>query len=145
MGQLTIATIFIVILNLMMWWSQIAVAELNPDGGVCYTLTGSIIDNSITRSGNLSIADNDALNDLPSLEEGVVTEGSTNIFVDAFNKLLSWFKTAPGIKYVYGVVAAPYNVLKCTGLPSLFIAGIGTLWYLVSFLVLVAFIRGGDY
>ena len=63
---------------------------------------------------------------------------------ELFNNILGWFKSAPGIKYIYGVVAAPYNILKCTGLPSRFVAGIGTLWYLVSFLVLIAFLWGRD-
>jgi len=143
MGELTIATIFIVMMNLLMWWGGIAMIEINPAGGTCFGMTGTIIDNGITSSGNLSVIDADIISDLPSTDEGSVEQGSTNIFTDSFRSVMGWFKSAPGIKYVYGVIAAPYNILKCMNLPSLFIAGIGTLWYLVSFLVLLAFILGG--
>lgn len=143
MGQLTIATIFIVIVNLLMWWSQAAMIDINPAGSICYTFTGSIIDNSVTSSGNLSVVDADVLSDLPSAEQGSVQQGTTNVFTDSFRSVIGWFKSAPGIKYAYGVIAAPYNILKCTGLPPMFIAGLGTLWYLSSFLVLLAFILGG--
>jgi hypothetical protein len=144
MGNLTIATLFIVAVNVLMWFAQIAINDINPDGSVCYNLEGSIIDNSVTRSGNYSVVNNDVTDDLPTAAGTISPSSSTSVFTDIFNNILTWFKSTPGVKYVYGVIAAPYNILKCTGLPSSFIVGIGTLWYLVSFLVLVAFIWGRD-
>lgn len=140
MSNLTIATTFIVILNILMWFSQISMLALNPAGSVCYNLEGSLIDNSQTSTGVLS---NDVIADLPE-SQGQVTTDSGNIFTDVFNNILSWFKSAPGVKYIYGVVAAPYNILKCMNLPVEFVAGIGTLWYLVSFLTFLAFLWGRD-
>ena len=140
MGNLEIATIFIVILNVLMWFTQISMLTLNPAGSVCYNIDGTIIDNAQTQSGSYAIVDNDAVSQLPTSESEVSTSSSG--ITDIFNNILGWFKTAPGLKYVYGVVAAPYNILKCTSLPAQFIVGIGTLWYLVTFLVLVAFMWG---
>lgn len=144
MGNLIIATIFIVLVNVLMWFSSIAMLDINPGGSICYSTEGSIIGESIAGSGDGSILDNDALGDLPGVEGTVESGDSGVIITDVFKNVLNWFKSAPGIKYVYGVVAAPYNILKCTTLPNQFIVGIGTLWYLVSFLVLIAFIWGRD-
>lgn len=148
MGNLTIATIFIVLLNVLMWFSAIAMTDINPGGSVCYNVEGTVIAETIYGT-NLSnndqlVLENDILNQLPEAQGTVSAGTSTNIFTDIFNSVLSWFKTAPGIKYVYGVVSAPYNILKCTGLPNAFIIGVGTLWYLVSLLVLIAFLWGRD-
>ena len=144
MGNLTIATIFIVTLNILMWFCTISMLTINPTGSMCYNLGGTIIENTVTTTGNISVVDNDVVGDLPNPQGTVSVGGTTSIFTDIFNNILGWFKSAPGIKYIYGVVAAPYNILKCTGLPSHFVAGIGTLWYLVSFLVLIAFLWGRD-
>jgi hypothetical protein len=144
MGNLTLATLFIVTVNVLTWFCQIAMLDINPNGSICYNLEGSIIDSSTTRTGNYSVVDNDVVGDLPTSAGTITPSSNTSSFTDIFNNVLTWFKSAPGIKYIYGVVAAPYNLLKCTNLPSSFIVGIGTLWYLVSFLVLIAFIWGRD-
>lgn len=145
MGNLTIATIFIVLLNVLMWFSAIAMLDINPAGTMCYNLEGTVISETVAGADiNASVLNNSALNQLPDAQGTVSAGTETNIFTDIFNSVLSWFKTAPGIKYVYGVVGAPYNILKCTGLPNAFIIGIGTLWYLVTLLVLVGFLWGRD-
>jgi len=143
MGNMEIATTFIVVMNVLMWFVALSMLNVNPTGSFCYNLEGSIIDSSITRSGNYSTLDNDIMNDLPTSEGTTVTPSSTSVsFTDIFNNILGWFKSAPGIKYIYGVVSAPYNILKCTNLPGEFIVGIGTLWYMISFLVLISFMWG---
>lgn len=145
MGNLTIATIFIVVANLLMYFSGVAMHTINPTGSQCYSVTGSIIGEKITTDlgSNLTVLENDVVNDLPQAE-GTISTGTTSIFTDIFNNILSWVKSTPGLNYLYGVVAAPYNIMKCTGLPNQFIAGVGALWYLVSLLVLLAFLWGRD-
>jgi hypothetical protein len=142
MGNLTIATMFIVMVNVLMWFGSIAMLDVNPSGTSRYNLEGSIIDSATTRSGDTTLVDNDITNQLPSNED--VSTDSGNVFTDIFTNILGWFKDIPGLKYIYGIVAAPYNILNGMGLPGQFVAGIGTLWYLVSFLVLIAFIWGRD-
>ncbi len=144
MGNLTIATIFIVTLNVLMWLSQIAMLDINPDGPTMYNVEGSLINETILAQGNASVLDDDVLSDLPSSAGTVVTSESTSVFTDIFNNILGWLKSAPGIKYVYGVVAAPYNVLKAMNLPTEFVVGIGTIWYLISLFILVSFLWGRD-
>lgn len=141
MGNMETITLFVVALNVLMFLSGVAMADMNPDGSICYSTDGSIIGESISSSGNYSVVDNDVLNQLPDNQE-VVTSGETNFFTDIFNNIVGWFKSAPGVKYVYGVVAAPYNILTCMNLPNAFVVAMGTLWYLVSFLVLLGFLWG---
>ena len=143
MGNLTIATIFVVFVNVMMFLVQTAVININPNGTMCYSTTGSVIDETMASQGNLGVSSTSALTDLPG-SQGTVTIGDAVGFTDVFNNILSWMKSAPGIKYVYGVVSAPYNILKCMNLPSEFVVAIGTLWYLTSLLILVAFLWGRD-
>lgn len=143
MGNLTIATIFIVALNVLMFFAQTAMLSIHPDGSICYNAEGSLIGETMESQGNMSVSSTSALDDLPG-SEGTVTIGDAVGFTDIFNNILGWMKSAPGIRYVYGVVSAPYNILKCTNLPAEFIVGIGTLWYLVTLLVLVAFLWGRE-
>ena len=142
MGNITTLTVFVVMLNLLMMFSSIGMGEANPGGVSCWSLEGSIINNAQTRSGNFSI-NLDPADELPTSQSDQVS-GESGIFTDIFNKILEWAKSTPGIKYIYGVVAAPYNVLGCMGLPGEFVAGIGTLWYIISLLVLVSYLWGRE-
>lgn len=142
MGDMTLITTIMVLLNVLMWFASLSMTSMNPSGTVCYHLEGSIIEQSVAGSGNGTVLQNNIINDLPGSQGAVSTSGSNNIFTDIFNNILDWFKTAPGVKYIYGVIAAPYNILKCMDLPTEFTVGIGTLWYLVSLLILVAFLWG---
>jgi hypothetical protein len=138
MGNLTTATAFIVFANILMWFCALAMLNINPDGTFCYNYEGSIIEQGVI-SSNSSVVDN-----IPGAEGGSVVSGSTNIFTDIFNSITNFLKTAPGIKYIYGVVTAPANILTCMGLPYEFGVGVGVVWYLISFLVLIAFMWGRD-
>lgn len=141
MSNLTIATLFIVLANILMFFTSTAMIDLNPSGSVCYHSEGSVIDSTVN-TGELN---NDVLGQLPGAQASPVTAGTTTItFTDIFNNILGWFKSAPGIKYVYGVVAAPANLIACLGLPGYVSVGLGGAWYLVTFLVLLGFIWGRD-
>lgn len=142
MGNLEMITGFIVLLNVLMWTGGLAMTNINPDGSFCYNLEGSIIESNIVESGGNLTLNNDIINQLPDSQTSSISTGSTNIFTDIFSNVINWFKSAPGLKYVYGVVSAPYNVLKCLNLPNSFIIGVGTFWYMTTFLVLIAFIWG---
>lgn len=142
MGNLEIITLFVVALNVFMFLTGTAMAAVNPEGTICYNTEGTVLENTAVTSGNYSVVNNDVINDLPEVQGTITTDSGTNIFTDIYNNILGWFKSTPGLKYVYGVVAAPWNILNCLNLPNPFILAIGTLWYLVSLLVLIAFISG---
>ena len=140
MGNLEVATVFIVLVNVLMWFVAVAQASIGFPG-LCYHTEGSIIEQSINQGTNYSVAKNNVLDDMPG-SEGSVQPTNSNWFTDIFNNILGWIKSAPGVRYAYAVVAAPFNILNCMGLPSEFVAGIGAFWYLVSLLALLAFLWG---
>lgn len=145
MGNLTIATVFIVAANILIFMVGMSMAAINPDGNVCTSGEGSLIDETIYQNTNYTVANTNITRDLPTSESSPISAGGTSItFTDIFNNVLEWFTKATGIKYVYDVIAAPYNILKCMGLPVEFTAAIGTLWYLISLLVFVSFLWGRE-
>ena len=146
MGNLTIATVFIVALNVIMFLVGMSMQAINPDSGnICQSSEGDLMSESLYSNTNYSVARTDVLNDLPNSETTQVSAGGTSVtFTDIFNNVREWFLDVTGLKYVYNVIAAPYNILNCMGLPSEFVAAMGTLWYVISLLVLVAFLWGRD-
>ena len=150
MGNMTVTTVIVVFINVMMFFTSTAMLSINPGASSCYNVEGSIIGNriqrdTITGSYNNSVVDSDVLNDLPQSTSYTNSQSGSGSFVtDLFNNILSWFKSIPGLNYVFSVVTAPYNILKCMGLPVEFVVGIGTLWYLITFFVLISFLWWRD-
>ena len=141
MGNLTTATVFILFLNLLMLLANIAIIDINPDGTICNHVNGSMLDDALSTS-DLSVATVRGDVDLPGGQQSV-DSGDTTIFTDIFNSVLNWFKELPGVNYIYGVVVGPYNILKCMGLPNEFTVLVGAVWYLITTLALIIFLRGG--
>ena len=136
MGNLTIATTFIVIINVLMWFSTLGMLAANPDGTMCYNLEGSIIEQVTLENG--TIVNPDVMSDLPE------TSGSISTYSDPFGVIGTWLKSIPGVRYIYSVITAPYNILKCMGMPNEFVVGVGTIWYIITLLVVVGWWMGRD-
>ena len=147
MGNMTVATVVVVLLNVIMWFCAITMTNINPSGSVCYNVEGSIIGNVVSKDSqgayNGSVVDNSALQDLPG-SISTVTVSQTGLGTDLFTSILSFLKTVPGLNYLINVVSAPYNILKCTGLPNEFVVGLGSLWYIVTFLILISYLWWRD-
>ena len=145
MGNLTIATIFIVLANVLLWFSTIAMVSVNPTGTFCYNVEGSIVGNHLVMGANMNTTtlNNDVLSQLPNTE-GAVSTGSTGFFTDIFNNVLSWFKSAPGLKYVYGIVSSPYNIIKLLNLPTALTWVISAWWYGITVFLIIAFLWWRD-
>jgi hypothetical protein len=142
MGNYTMAAVFIILLNVLLFFSAEAMRSVNPSGAVCYHVEGSVIDGKIYNSGNQTTAQSGVLNDLPGAQEAVTT-GSANIFTDIFNSILSSIKSIPGLSFMLSIVKAPSNIFGCLEfLPSAFVAGINVFWYLITFLALLELLWG---
>jgi hypothetical protein len=151
MGNMMIASICIILINVLMFFSQAAMTSMNPGGLMCYSLDGSIIGNQLVKQNATAISydngvvNNSVINDLPSASTSTVNPSSSGGFVtDLFNNILSWLKSVPGLNYIINIVAAPYNILKCMNLPWEVTAGLGTLWYMLSLLALISFMWWRD-
>jgi len=130
------AFIFVMFLNVFMFLSQASMLAMNPDSPQFYTGEGTVI--AELQNGNITTTGSNIY--LPEGQNIEITSG--NPFTDIFNNALSWFKGTKGGMFTYTILASPYNILKATGLPSLFVATLGTLWYGISLFLLVAFIWG---
>lgn len=144
MGNATIAMVFVVVLNMLMWLSQVAVINLNPSGEVFYHCDDSLIESvgGNCTTYNSSVLNSDATDLLPSGQS--VQVATSNPFTDIFNNILGWFKNTWGIKYLYQIVSAPSAILSGIGLPSEVAFALGALWYSISIFVVLAFLWGRD-
>ena len=141
MGNTTIAFTFVMLLNVFMWFSQVAMLDMNDGGTVYYNCEGTILEN-YGECSNHTIT-NSPGDDLPSSSSSV-SPTQTNWFVDIFNTMLSWIKSVPGINYLYAIISAPYNLLKSIGLPGAVCFGLGALWYGITTVIIIGFITGRD-
>lgn len=141
MAQLTTAAIFVIMVNILMWFSAAAMKDIHPglSNGLCFNVENSVIGANVQASGEDYVLKNNISQQLPS-GEGTISPSSTLNFIDTFVNLLSWIKELPG--FLLGIVTAPAVLLACTNLPTIFIVGIDVLWYLLSLLIIVEFIKG---
>lgn len=141
MANLTIITIFVILVNVLMWFSATAMQDLNPDlkNGLCFHMNATIINENVESSGGQYVLKNNISEQLPS-GSGTVSPSSSLNFIDVFVNILSWIKRLPG--FLLSLVTAPAVLLACSGLPNVFIIGIDVLWYIISLVVIVEFLKG---
>lgn len=146
MSNLTNALIIVLCINLMLFFGQIAVTAINPEGPQFFNCEGSLI-GSVEQGGctgsTYILDDTDPANRLPSGETSVSPE-TGNIFTDAFTAAKTWMLDSLGLSYVVNILSAPMNILEAIGLPQAFAFGVGAMWYLMTLFLLVAFLIGRD-
>lgn len=143
MGNSVVALVFVLVLNVLMWLSQVSIVELNPTGTQFYNCEGSIMEgfgSDCTNESNM-VLNTDVASQLPSAQN---VETTTNPFTDIFNNILGWIKGLPGINYLVNMVSAPYNLMKAIGLPNQLAFGLGFLWYGITLFCVVAFLWGRE-
>ena len=137
-GSITQALTIVLAINLLLWFGQIAVHELNPEGNAFFNTAGSLINNY--DAGNYTLED-DPLSQLPTGDSSVsVTTG--NIFTDAWTTVKGWFLDSTGLSYILNVLSAPMSFLSALKLPTEFAFGLGAMWYAITLFLVIAFIRG---
>jgi len=142
MGNTTIAFVFVMVLNVLMWFSQLSMINMAAaDATNFYNCNGTILE-SFGECETYSI-NNEVENNLPG-SGGSVSPSSGNIFTDIFNNILSWVKGIPGINYIYAMITAPSTILKAIGLPTEIAFGLGVLWYGITLFSLLAFLWGRE-
>lgn len=144
MGNMTTALVFIMTLNVLMWFSQLAVLNMEPAAPEFYHCSGSMME-SIDKNkctGTPELDDSKLGNELPS-SQASISPSTGNLFVDIFSSVKTWILDTLGVKYLISMLMAPYNMLKpAFGQEIAF--GIGALWYAVTFVVIIAFLWGRD-
>ena len=144
MSNLTTGLVFVLLLNVLMFLAQATMVSIEPTNDH-FNFEGSLLDNFDVGTNNSNrVLDTSDLNNLLPEGEGSVSPTTGNIFTDIFSSTRSWFADKLGLNYLYGIVSAPYNFLKITNLPNAFVFAIGTMWYALTFFLIVAFIFGRD-
>lgn len=141
MANLTSALVFVLVLNVLMFLSQAAIMDMNPDGSVFYSLNGTILGEFDKGSNTL---DSSAVNDYLPSGESSISPSTGNIFTDTFTSIKSWFAKQTGLIYIYQLIGAPYNMLAVLHLPQAFRFAVGTLWYAITIFLIIAFFWGRD-
>ena len=143
---LTRITLVILSINLMFFIGQVAVLDTNPDSGKFYDFKTGMFGQFEATGGNtpgsyvLNISDTTLK--LPNGASSIDPDtGGT--FTDTFTGLKIWVLDSLGLGYILNLLTAPYNFLMMMGLPGDYTFAIGTLWYALSFMILVAWLFRG--
>ena len=141
MGNMTTLGLIVLCMNGLLWMSQLSMTGINPESNTFYSGQGGIIESrTLTdNQGNIQMDDSKTASDLPS--GGTDVEADSGFFIiDIFGKIISWIGNAAN--FLSGMLKAPYNFLKLLDMPSGYTAIFGTIWYLISLIILVSWIFG---
>ena len=151
MGNLTTALMVVLTLNVLMFIVQASMDSIAISAGIessnVYNCEGTMLGmySPNCSAGNTAILDD---SDVPGLFPGsAVTSTSPttgNIFTDVFTSIKTWFLDTLGIKYVYNILAAPYNIIKIIGMPNEITFALSTFWYVLTAFVVIAFLWWRD-
>jgi len=140
--KIIFALIFMLTLNMLLFFSQLSVDAMATDSGVSsvkfFNYDNSLI--AVYDAGNYTL-DDELTGKLPS-GQGQIEPESGNFFTDTFATVKNWFLGVTGLNYLTGIVTAFPNFLKMLGLPLAVSFGLGFLWYAIALFLVVAFISG---
>ena len=149
MSNITTGLIVMICIQVMLFFLQVAVIDINPDASVFYNGEGTIaceyeaggcadyntrefVFNSTDFSGSIPEG------------EGGISPDTGNLFTDIFTSIRSFFMDTLGLKYLVMFLTAPVSVLSAMNLPSVFTAVVSGMWYAIAFFLLVSFLWGRD-
>lgn len=153
MGNLTTALVFVMSINIVLAIAQITLNQDVATPQTIYNCKDSQIMQGLDNNaciGNYSLNLGYAENNFPDANPTTGT-GDTNPFTDTFNAIKNWFSNVGGTiskgwGYLKDILGAPYYFLNnIFGLKYQQITVmIATLWYSVTFFLIVAWLKGGD-
>lgn len=145
MGNLTTALVLVLSLNVLFYLADVGMQELNPGGTDFYTGEDSMLEGFAKNSDleNPHLDKSGITDTLPTSGSSVETESGFE-FSDILVAIRTWVSNAPGIKYIYGIIMAPYNLLSAMNLPQAVRYAIGAFWYGITLFLVVAFFFGRE-
>ena len=142
-STLTGLLIIVLLVDAICFLGQVALADtgltnstnLGVDAGVLEKLNG----------GSYSLNSTDPNAYLPGSNPGISTNG--NIISDTYNDLKIWFSKASstvnaGFDILLSLLAGPYPYFVSIGLPQSVNFVVGAVWYLLTIMLIVAFVAG---
>lgn len=149
MSNITTGLIVMISIQVLMFFMQVAVININPDAGVFYNGQGTIACEHESggcvdyNSREFVFNSTDFSGDLPD-GEGGVSPDTGNLFTDVFTSIRGFFMDTLGLKYLVMFLTAPVSVLSAMNLPSVFTVVVSGMWYAIAFFLLVSFLWGRD-
>ena len=146
MGNLTNALIFVMCINMVLFLGQASSLEMGQSDNSFYDCSNSLMNNLSTgcKNANLTLSDTVAQNTLTNTGTSVFGVDTGNPVIDLFTTIKNFLLDTIGLGYLFEILKAPYNFLKLMGLPEILRFAIGTMWYGITFFLIVAWLKGGD-
>ena len=140
MDSLETALIIVLSINLMLVIGQIAGEKINP--GFAEQIINC--ENSpLGQYGNCS-SDSftfDASNPILPTTQASVDSTTGAVFTDLWNTIKGFFSDTLGLKYVVMLVSGPKSFLTSVGLDDTFAGLIGAVWWIVTTLLIISYIK----
>jgi hypothetical protein len=144
MSNFTIALVIMLCINAVLFLGQAAVIDINPAGSIFFHCEGTSI-GSLEANGcannSMVLNDQSAAAQLPAGTSSV-SPTTGNVFTDAPSSMKNWLIDTLGLGYLWNILSAPYSFLKAMMLPQPIVFVLGTLWYGISFFLVIAWIMG---
>jgi len=138
-NKLVMALIIIVVLDVIFFLSHTAMIKINPTGATLQDYNNTVI-SEFDAGGHTLLSPTSTTGLLPEATESVSTEGD-NTFTDTFKTSTNWLKSLEkGANYLITITAGPVNYLKNINAPNEIVFSLGALWYIITFILIVAFI-----
>jgi hypothetical protein len=124
-------------INVLMWLSQNAISEINPDANKFINVSTSPIHSYMDSQNQFS-----ATSDILPNSTGVTQQNSyLNMF--GIGTLTGWFSGfLSSFSFIANFVQAPYVFLRSLGVPIDLATAFAILWYVPALIALIAFIFG---
>ena len=142
MSNTTVALMFVMLVNVLMFLTQVAIYDVNPTGSTLYNYNGSVMQQY---GGVNQQLDSESLDSYLPSPDSTIDENSGNIFTDAIKSIKKFLLDVPGVKYLTIMVTAPYDILKGIFSNHEEMAfALGTFWWAITIFLIVSFIWGGE-
>jgi len=139
MKDIIMALATVLFIDVLLFFAQTGMTELNPGGVQIYTYQDSLL--SRYDAGGYTL-NQSTTEEFPSSTNTVSVQAGDNFFTDIFASIKNWvIDTVPGAKYVVGVIDAVPNMLKSFGLPKEMSFGLGAIWHGIVFMMALMFFK----
>lgn len=143
MTNTTTALIIVMFINTLMFLSQVAMSDINPDSNTLYNYKGSVM--SQFDNGNQTLNTESLDSYIPNADDGQLDTSTGNVFTDIFKSIKNFLFEVPGVKYLALIVTAPYTILNGIFSEHKEMAfALGTFWWGITIFLIVSFIWGRE-
>jgi len=139
--------IMVLSINVMLFTAQVSIMNVGVEEGFevgsFYSPNGSMLcqaDSANCAGGTYILNNTDPTALFPDNEP--IDSGDGNFFTDMFGSIKTFFSDTLGLGYVFDLLSGPSTIIKMMGVPQEISFALGAMWYLFTFLILMAFFWG---